>query len=210
MITSHADTKLVVVKSTGVLKELGYITGPILHPSRIKLQKIVAMVNNGKIVYEVNPKDQNEQVLLTRLNVSADNFVEKKEAKVETPVEKKADTEGPTAEIPGLGSIAREAIDPTYTPAAEPAVETETAPSQSDNAVEAEAPVEETTVETVSSEGEVKADEVPADESAETASVAEEEVAPEASSDVDNSQPSDVENFRNYYGNKKNKKNRNR
>ena len=78
-----------------------------------------------------------------------------------------------------------------------------------DNAVEAEATVEETTVETVSSEGEVKADEVPADESAETASVAEEEVAPEASSDVDNSQPSDVENFRNYYG-KKNKKNRNR
>ena len=209
MITSHEDTKLVVVKSTGVLKELGYISGPILHPSRIKMQKIVAMVNNGKIVYEVNPKDQKEQVLLTRLNVSADNFSEKKEAKVETPVEKKPDTEGPTAEIPGLGSIAREAIDPTYTPAAEPAVETETAPSQADNAVEAEATVEETPVETVSSEGEVKADEVPADESAETASVAEEEVAPEASSDVDNSQPSDVENFRNYYG-KKNKKNRNR
>lgn len=193
MSNTQKDSKLVVVKTPGVLKELGFITGPIIHPSRIKLAKIVAMVNNGKKVFEVNPDNPDEQIELTRLNATSENFKKLPSApEPEEKVERIADTKGKTAEVAGLGTLDRRVIDPTYTPAADTAAAVETV-----NAV------------TTASEGEVSAVEGTTDESTEDKSVAEEESVPEASSDVESSQSTDIPSFQTYYG-KKNKKNRNK
>lgn len=206
MSNTQKDSKLVVVKTPGVLKELGYITGPIIHPSRIKLAKIVNMVNNGKVVFEVNPKNQEERVQLTRLNVTHDNFSDLPSApEKEEKVEKIADTSGKTAEIAGLGTLDRRVIDPTYTPATDTAATVETTPANTETKAE-----EVNVVETVSAESATEG-EVPAvEETTEDESVAEEESSPEASSNVETSQSDNsASSFQNYYG-KKNKKNRNK
>ena len=207
MSNTQKDSKLVVVKTPGVLKELGYITGPIIHPSRIKLAKIVNMVNNGKVVFEVNPKNQEERVQLTRLNVTHDNFSDLPSApEKEEKVEKIADTSGKTAEIAGLGTLDRRVIDPTYTPATDTAATVETTPANTETKAEEVNVVETVHAESASTEGEVPA----VEETTEDESVAEEESSPEASSNVETSQSDNsASSFQNYYG-KKNKKNRNK
>ena len=137
MSNTQKDSKLVVVKTPGVLKELGFITGPIIHPSRIKLAKIVAMVNNGKKVFEVNPDNPDEQIELTRLNATSENFKKLPSApEPEEKVERIADTKGKTAEVAGLGTLDRRVIDPTYTPAADTAAAVETAPVSTETKAE--------------------------------------------------------------------------
>ena len=67
-------TKYVIIESSGILKPLGGISGPITTPSYIDISVIVSLINQRKVVYEVNPLDRNEKILLTRLNVFNDNF----------------------------------------------------------------------------------------------------------------------------------------
>lgn len=68
--------KLCLVKTNGRLPELGNIAGPILSPCKINLRTVINMVQNGKVVYEVNPKNHSQQVLLTIQNVQKNNFPE--------------------------------------------------------------------------------------------------------------------------------------
>lgn len=92
--------KYVTIESKGIISELGGISGPILHPTFIDLDIIVRMVNTRKKVYEVNPSNTSEKVLLTLSNVKANNFPQKKvvsatkatTAKTETKTETKAAT----------------------------------------------------------------------------------------------------------------------
>jgi len=80
-----SDRKLVVVMNGGVIPELGYLCGPILSPSLIRIDAIVRMIANGKEVYECNPNNTSERVRLRMRNVKANNFkVEKEEDHVIT------------------------------------------------------------------------------------------------------------------------------
>lgn len=81
-----AKTKLVTVESSGIIPILGGLMGPISSPCRIEVDILISLINSGKIVYEVNPKNIKEKIRLTRMNVLNDNFINK-------PIVKK-DTEG--------------------------------------------------------------------------------------------------------------------
>ena len=72
----RANTKLVVIGTTGPIPELGGISGPISSPSRVEVSTLIRMVNARRVVYEVNPKDYDQKVRLTVSNVTRDNFVE--------------------------------------------------------------------------------------------------------------------------------------
>ena len=85
--------KLVVVKESGAISELGFISGPILTPTKIGIKDIIKMVTNGRKVFECNPANPSEEVELDVTNVKKDNFVNtstKEPTKVETPAEPKA------------------------------------------------------------------------------------------------------------------------
>lgn len=73
------------VDSTGVLPELGCITGPIRR-CRVTEQQLYALVKDGRIVYELNPKDETQMVRMTKLNMNIRQFEQKESAvtKVET------------------------------------------------------------------------------------------------------------------------------
>ena len=76
-------TKKVVVMTMGIIPELGGISGPILTPQDLPIGIVQSMVNGRRKVYECNPKDTNERILLTVSNVNADNF-KPKEVEVDT------------------------------------------------------------------------------------------------------------------------------
>lgn len=65
--------KLVIVKSDGSLPIRGGINGPITSPTSLNVKEIVALLNNFKEVYEVNPYT-GEQIRLTRINCTKENF----------------------------------------------------------------------------------------------------------------------------------------
>lgn len=67
------DTKLVTVGYSGLIRELG-ASGPIKHPTEIRMEAIKQMVLFGKVVYEHNPANPSDRVLLTVDNVELDNF----------------------------------------------------------------------------------------------------------------------------------------
>lgn len=58
----------------GPLYELGGISGPIMTPEYLPLEKVCDLVRNRKKVYEVNPANKSERVLLTVQNVRLENF----------------------------------------------------------------------------------------------------------------------------------------
>lgn len=62
-------TKLVTIESPGKIAALGGILGPITTPCRIDMNIIISLINSGKAVYEVNPKNFKEKTRLTRMNV---------------------------------------------------------------------------------------------------------------------------------------------
>ena len=76
MIKNNAVKKLVTISGTGAIPELGYITAPIINPTKIDVEILRKMVTRGAKVYEVNPKKPDEKILLTVKNVMTDNFVE--------------------------------------------------------------------------------------------------------------------------------------
>ena len=74
MSTRKEERRLVVVKTSGVLPELGFITGPVLMPWYVPMSKLVQLVNNGRDVWEVNPDNKAERVKLTIKNLKTSNF----------------------------------------------------------------------------------------------------------------------------------------
>ena len=75
-------TKKIVVMTMGIIPELGGISGPILTPQDFPIGIVQALVNSRRKVYECNPKNPSERILLTISNVNANNFAPKK---VENP-----------------------------------------------------------------------------------------------------------------------------
>ena len=83
------EKKLVIVKDSGPIPELSFICGPILNPTRIDIGVIAKMVGAGRTVYECNPFNTKDQVLLDITNVKSNNFTtETVSTKDETVVEK--------------------------------------------------------------------------------------------------------------------------
>lgn len=76
MLYKSTDKKLVVVLDAGALPELGYICGPILHPSKVRIDLIQKLVSNRRTVYECNPANPEERVKLTLRNVKKVIFQE--------------------------------------------------------------------------------------------------------------------------------------
>ena len=74
-------TKKIVVMTMGI-PELGGISGPILTPQDFPIGIVQALVNSRRKVYECNPKNPSERILLTISNVNANNFAPKE---VENP-----------------------------------------------------------------------------------------------------------------------------
>ena len=67
--------KLVTVNTAGPINELaGGIWGPILTPTEISVNTIYAIISSGKKVFEVNPKNRKQTVLLNKSNYNKDNF----------------------------------------------------------------------------------------------------------------------------------------
>lgn len=77
--TLNPKRKTCIIKTNGPIVEMGNINGPVLMPCRITLDVLSKMVANGKVVYEINPKNPDEQVKLTVHNVMNDNFMTKEE-----------------------------------------------------------------------------------------------------------------------------------
>lgn len=92
MGTKKVERRLIVVKSTGVLPELNFITGPILHPWYVDVPTIQQMVINGKDVYEVNPEDHSDRTKLTIKNMKTSNYIKQAIATATTKVEKKMES----------------------------------------------------------------------------------------------------------------------
>ena len=67
-------TKFVTIESYGIIHALGGIMGPVTSPCNLDISVIISLINSGKMIYEVNPKNITEKVLLTRDNVLKDNF----------------------------------------------------------------------------------------------------------------------------------------
>ena len=70
----NTTTKLVTIASKGSITELGGISGPIINPCRLDISTIVSLINGHKRVYEVNPANKSERILLTLKNAKAKNF----------------------------------------------------------------------------------------------------------------------------------------
>lgn len=76
--------KLITIESTGPIKMMGNINGPISTPCSVSTTVIIDLLNSGKVVYEVNPKNHAEKVRLTRLNVNSNNFPTNNTSKVDS------------------------------------------------------------------------------------------------------------------------------
>lgn len=81
MMFKPTDKKLVVILDSCVLPELGYIYGPITHPSMIRIDIIQKLVLNRRNVYECNPNDKSDRVKLTSRNVRKVIFQEPEDGK---------------------------------------------------------------------------------------------------------------------------------
>lgn len=66
--------KLVTIESGGPIRVMGGISGPIKTPTSLSTTAIISLINDNMVVYEVNPKNYNEKIRLTRLNINSDNF----------------------------------------------------------------------------------------------------------------------------------------
>ena len=72
--------KLVFIKSSGPIVELGCLTGPI-RSARVDVKTLMLMIQNGKVVYEINPAKPSEMVKLDMINVTKNNFEKISETK---------------------------------------------------------------------------------------------------------------------------------
>ena len=77
------QTKLVIIKGSGTIRELGNICAPILTPQYIAISTVAKIVSSGRTVLEVNPADKSQTVKLTLANVRSNNFPAPAPAKAE-------------------------------------------------------------------------------------------------------------------------------
>lgn len=66
--------KYVVISSSGLIKELGNLTGPVVTPVRLSQETILKIIKSGHTVYEVNPSNHKEKILLTFMNATDKHF----------------------------------------------------------------------------------------------------------------------------------------
>ena len=98
------DEKLVIIKASCIIPELGGISGPVTTPTSLPVKKILQLINGHKLVYEVNPANYKETVKLTIRNVREVNFkkpvVKTEPVKVEKKVEEKPKTPEIKVDVP--------------------------------------------------------------------------------------------------------------
>lgn len=70
------DIRICSVETNGPIKELGNINGPI-RKCRLELPKVLSMINNGHVIYELNPENLSERVRLTLTNANPSPFAKK-------------------------------------------------------------------------------------------------------------------------------------
>ena len=75
--------KFVQIPVNGPIAELGFITGPV-GPTYVNLPSVIKMVQNGKLVYEVDPANHAHKVKLDITNVKKNNIAEP--VKFEKPI----------------------------------------------------------------------------------------------------------------------------
>lgn len=97
-MVKHENKKLIVLMTGGPISELGFITGPVLHPWYVDIDTVIRLVSNNKRVYEVNPNNRDERVLLTLKNVRLNNFGKKETAKTVEPIQAEVKKEVPVVE----------------------------------------------------------------------------------------------------------------
>ena len=69
------EKKLVTINTSGPIRELaGGIIGPVLTPTYISIKTIYSMISGGKKIFEVNPKNRKQTILLNKENYKKDNF----------------------------------------------------------------------------------------------------------------------------------------
>lgn len=87
------------IATSGVLHELGCITGPVPF-CRLTQKQIELLVMNGRIVFEKNPSDLNAEFRLLPGNMNDHIYDEPKETRSETPVEEIPSVVPEVREIP--------------------------------------------------------------------------------------------------------------
>lgn len=107
----NAKRKLCIVKNNGPIHELGGISGPILAPCNISMRAIINMVQNGRNVYEINPRNMKEMVKLDIKNVQSDNFP--KPSKFILPEEKKPEVKPQVVSKDNSVEVKQDNITPT-------------------------------------------------------------------------------------------------
>jgi hypothetical protein len=66
--------KYVTIESPGKIPVLGGLLGPITTPCYLEIDIIISLINSGKAVYEVNPRNIKEKTRLTRQTVLNYNY----------------------------------------------------------------------------------------------------------------------------------------
>ena len=68
------NTKMYIIATAKEIPRLGGISGPITTPVKLELSDLIWLLNNGFTVYQCNPFDSNERVLVTRMNMNDITF----------------------------------------------------------------------------------------------------------------------------------------
>lgn len=67
-------TKMYIITTAKEIPCLGGITGPITTPVKLNQSDLIWLLNNGFKVYQCNPFDSNEKVLVDRMNMNNITF----------------------------------------------------------------------------------------------------------------------------------------
>lgn len=67
-------TRLYIITTAKEIPCLGGITGPITTPVKLNQSDLIWLLNNGFKVYQCNPFDSNEKVLVDRMNMNNITF----------------------------------------------------------------------------------------------------------------------------------------
>lgn len=74
------DVRICSIKTNGPIEELGNITGPI-HRCKLEVPTIISMIHHGHKIYELNPDNLDESVLLDITNIVPSPFAKEKSMK---------------------------------------------------------------------------------------------------------------------------------
>ena len=126
-INNNIDqSKLVIIKGSGTIRELGNICAPILTPQYISTSIVAKLVSSGRTVLEVNPANRNQTVKLTLANVRTNNFPTapaaepaKVTAPAKTEAKKEEKKEAPKTVAPAKVEAKVETPKTTSTPASD-------------------------------------------------------------------------------------------